>query len=78
MAPSNIPLPRSTVPFGGPIDSDPTPVQYLSALARSDSEFPSVEPTPCRLRAFTLPKLRRAVLGVTQWKRLQYTVIIVF
>ena len=27
---------------------------------------------------FTLPKLRRAVLGVTKMKRLQYTVIIVF
>ena len=27
---------------------------------------------------FTLPKLRRAVLGVTMMKRLQYTVIIVF
>jgi hypothetical protein len=56
------------------------PVHMLSSCKPDFSLRSSVEPAaPCRLRAFTLlPKLRRAVLGVTQWKRLQYTIIIVF
>eukprot|EP01047_Picozoa_sp_COSAG01_P048148 COSAG01_NODE_4664_length_4838_cov_5.744461_6_plen_60_part_01 len=45
-----------------------------TATRQSGAEFFvlwSLRPTG-RLRAFTLPKLRRAVLVVTQWK--QYTV----
>jgi hypothetical protein len=60
---------HSSAPLCAPTPPPPS----LAAPARPVAHEAGTERSPP-----ASPKLRRAVLGVTQWKRLQYTVIIVF